>query len=244
VRTLVSCPINNLLDPPADFRAGQGAPTRHNSSKGTGEEAQRRPARKDAAQRVSYLWGRTPWIAACTLGLLSACATSQPDHFYILSVQPQGVGESRATPVTQVGLRVTLPPWVDRSEMILNTSTDGVVVLEHERWAAPLAELVTQALGRDIERRRRDMLVADTRVSYSSGTAVNITVDVVQMTVRRGERASIEAHWRILDSRTGKEVVGSEVLSAPVGPDGYAAVAQALSECLGILTDRLVTQIQ
>jgi uncharacterized lipoprotein YmbA len=87
------------------------------------------------------------------------------------------------------------------------------------------------------------MLVGDPRVSHASAT-VNITIEVVQMTVRRGESASIEAHWRILDSRTGKDVVGGEVLSAPVRPDGYAAVAQALSECLGILADRLVTQIQ
>ena len=53
----MSCPTNNLLDPPADFRAGQGAPTRHSGY--YGEEAQRRPARKDAAQRVSYSWDRT-----------------------------------------------------------------------------------------------------------------------------------------------------------------------------------------
>jgi hypothetical protein len=50
----VSCPINNLLDPPADFCAGQGAPTRE-YLKGTGEEAQRRPAKKDAAQWLRYL---------------------------------------------------------------------------------------------------------------------------------------------------------------------------------------------
>jgi hypothetical protein len=43
--------MNNLLDPPADFRAGQGAPTSHSGH--YGEEAQRRPARKDAAQRVT-----------------------------------------------------------------------------------------------------------------------------------------------------------------------------------------------
>src|SRR6202022_2342127 len=54
---LVSCPINNLLDAPADFCAGQGAPTSHSGH--YGEEAQRRPAQKDAAQRVSYLWDRT-----------------------------------------------------------------------------------------------------------------------------------------------------------------------------------------
>src|SRR6266851_4910089 len=56
-RLLVSCPTNNLLDPPVDFRAGQGAPTSHSGH--YGEEAQRRPARKDTAQRVSYWWDRT-----------------------------------------------------------------------------------------------------------------------------------------------------------------------------------------
>src|SRR3984893_19548910 len=57
--SLVSCPINTLLDPPAKSLAGQGAPTRQRQLKGTGEEAQRRPARKGAAQRVRYLWDRT-----------------------------------------------------------------------------------------------------------------------------------------------------------------------------------------
>src|SRR6266851_8577825 len=50
---IVSCLTNTLLDPPADCRAGQGAPTRHSAH--YGEEAQRRPARQDAAQRVRYL---------------------------------------------------------------------------------------------------------------------------------------------------------------------------------------------
>src|ERR1700738_1260820 len=54
--------MNALLDSPADFRAGQGAPTR-GYLKGTGEEAQRRPARKGAAQRVRYLWDRTLRLA-------------------------------------------------------------------------------------------------------------------------------------------------------------------------------------
>src|SRR6266404_2791567 len=53
---LVSCPINNLLDPPADFRAGQGAPTRHSGH--YGEEAQRRPARKDAGAASELFMGQ------------------------------------------------------------------------------------------------------------------------------------------------------------------------------------------
>jgi uncharacterized lipoprotein YmbA len=127
--------------------------------------------------------------------------------------------------------------------MILNTSADGVIVLEHERWAAPLTDLVTQTLAQDLERRRGDLLVAGQNGSRPGGTPIKITVDVVQMSVRRGERASIEAHWRILDPRTGKEVAGGEVFSAPLGSDGSPGIAQALSECLGLLADRLVGQM-
>jgi uncharacterized lipoprotein YmbA len=99
---------------------------------------------------------------------------------------------------------------------------------------------VTQTLARDLERRRSDLLVAGRSAGQSGDAAVKVTVDLVQMTVRRGERASIEAHWRILDPRTGGERVGSEVFSAPLAQDGYAAVPQALSDCLGLLADRLV----
>jgi uncharacterized lipoprotein YmbA len=181
--------------------------------------------------------------AVCALTLLGACASRQPYQFYILSVQPQGVTEARTTPATPVTLKVTLPSLVDRPEMILNTSADGVTVLEHERWAAPPADLATQTLARDLERRRLDVLVADSGTDRSGGSAIKITVDVVQMTVHRGDQASIEAHWRIFDPRSGKSVIGGDVFSAPLGQVGYAAVAQALSDCLGLLADRLVGQM-
>ena len=180
-----------------------------------------------------------PLIAAASaMILLSACA-SHPDHFYILSTQPAGVGEARTSPVAPAVLRVTLPSVVDRPEMVLNTSADDVIVQEHQRWAAPLDDLVTQTLARDLERRRSDLLVADPSVNRSSGSVIQITVDVVQLTVHRGRQASIEAHWRILDPRTGKETVGGDVFSAPLGQEDYAAVAQALSQCLALLADRL-----
>jgi uncharacterized lipoprotein YmbA len=176
--------------------------------------------------------------------LLSACAVSHPDHFYILSTQPAAAGPARTSPAAQAILKVTLPSVVDRPEMVLNASADDVIVQEHERWAAPLADLVWQTLARDLERRRCDLVVADWGVNRPSGSVIKVDVDVVQMTLHRGREASIEAHWRILDPRTGKDVTGGDVFSAPVGQDDYAAVAQALSRCLALLADRLVGQMQ
>jgi uncharacterized lipoprotein YmbA len=126
--------------------------------------------------------------------------------------------------------------------MVLNTSADGVMVLEHERWAAPLSDLVTQVLAEDMERRRRDLLVAGPSGSHSGTAAVKVMVDIGQLTARRGGRVSISAHWRVVDARAGREAAGGEEFSAPLSLDGYAGLAPALSECLALLADRLVTQ--
>jgi uncharacterized protein len=190
---------------------------------------------------------KPPAAALCLLGLqslLCACVTRQADHYYVLNPLPQDMNAAPTAASTQVTLRVTLPSLVDRPEMIVNTSTDGIIVLEHERWAAPLGDLVTQTLARDIERRRNDILVTGNGVYRSSDAGIKIMVDVVQMTVHRGQQASIEAHWRIIQARTGKEQVAGEVFSAGLGQDGYSAIAQALSACLGLLADRLVAQLQ
>jgi len=175
----------------------------------------------------------------CLTGLLCACVTHQADHFYILDPQPPSARAARSAPLTQVTLRMALPSLVDRPEMVVNTSAEGIAILEHERWAAPLADLMTQTLARNIEQRRSDMLVAN----QGSDARVKIIIDVVQMTVLRGQRASIEAHWRIIGARAGTEAVGGEVFTAPLGEQDYAAVAQALSQCLGLLADRLVEQL-
>jgi uncharacterized protein len=181
---------------------------------------------------------------ACLAAVLCACTSSRPaDQFYVLSALPPGPGEARPTTATLVAVKVTLPSSVDRSEMILNTSADAVVIMEHQRWAAPLSELMTQALAQDIERRRGDLLVSARSIERTGNPVVRVNADVTQMSVRRGDRASVEAHWRIADPRVGTEQVGSAVFSAAVGQDDYAAVARALSECVALLADRLAGQI-
>jgi uncharacterized protein len=183
---------------------------------------------------------KAPSSALCLIGLLCGCVAHQPDHFYILNPQPQGASAARAAPLTLVLLKVALPSLVDRPEMILNTSADGIMVLEHERWAAPLADLMTEALARNIEQRRTDMLIAN----HANDARIKLLVDVVRITVRRGQRASIEAHWRIIGAHAGADAVGGDVFSVPLGEHGYSAVAQALSGCLALLADRLVDQMR
>ena len=181
--------------------------------------------------------------ATACLCLLCACATSRPDHFFILTAQPATGGAPRTSPTVQATLKVSLPSLVDRPEIVLNTSADSISVLEHERWGAPLMDLVSQTLAQDIERRRSDVLVGSTGRNSASGAALKMTVDIVQVWMRRGEPARIEVHWQIQGPQAGRESSGAEAFSAPLGNDRYNAVARAWSECLALLADRLAERI-
>jgi uncharacterized lipoprotein YmbA len=184
-----------------------------------------------------------PWTTAGLLILLAACASTTPDHFYVLTVQGQRTSDARPAPTAQATLKLTLPASADRAEMLLDASDGRVVVIEHERWAAPLTDLATQTLARDIERRRNDMLVFTHDMGRSKDTDLRIAVDVVQITLRRGGQARIEAQWQIIDAHSGKVVVGGGDFSVPLAEGDYAVVARSLSECLGLLADRLVAQM-
>ena len=178
----------------------------------------------------------------CALVLLTGCVTRQRDHFYVLDAQPAGGRESRSQFDRQITLRVTVPSLVDRAEMVL-TSPGGVAVMDHERWAAPLADLVTAALARDIEQRRNDVVVLSKTADHAGIPLVRMTVDIDRIAARLGDQLIVETHWRVIDAHTGRELLGRDTFLSPQPPQSYAEVAAALSACIGSLADRLAGQI-
>ncbi len=201
----------------------------------------------------------------CSLTLV-ACA-SKPDRFYTLN--PVDAAPAGATPTLHVRLDVTIPSVVDRAEMVLNTSQNGLLVLDHERWGAPLADQVAQTLARDIEARRADIFIGDRTFDQPASPPILVKVDLVRMSAQRGGRAGLEAHWRIVDpgaaagsggggdgggtstvsgpgsaGAPGSDRLGSGTFETDAQGDGYEAVAQAYSRTLSALADRLVRDLR
>jgi uncharacterized lipoprotein YmbA len=192
-----------------------------------------------------------PRLGAACLGaaaILAGCA-GQRDHFYALTTLPENTPAPTAAFTTHVMLAISLPPVIDRRQMVIATAADQLLVLEHERWAAPLSELVAQTLARDIERRRADVLVADRSFDQASLVPVRIRVDVVRLSVREGGQATLEAHWRVVDARRHSDEVGAETFQSPVaagatgGGRDYAAIARAFSNDVSSLADRLSAKL-
>jgi hypothetical protein len=182
--------------------------------------------------------------AACAAVVLLAGCAAAPDHFYTLNTLPDAAGGAAAAPQARhAHLSVTIPSIVDRSEMVLTTSRNGISIPDHERWGAPLSDQVANTLARDIERRRTDLLIGDRRFDQSSTAPVSIKVDIVQMTAARGGDARIEAHWRIVDANAGVDLLGGDSFASRVDGQGYAAVAQAYSEVLRALAAALAADV-
>ncbi len=117
-----------------------------------------------------------------------------------------------------------------------------MVILEHERWAAPLAEQVTEALARDIEQRRTDVVAPIEASIGQERPPMKIRVDLVRMSAQRDSRATLEAHRRILDPAALTDEIGGETFSHHRGI-GTSGVARAFSEALVSLADRLVEKL-
>ncbi len=182
-----------------------------------------------------------PLIAAAlillgTLGL-DACA-SRADHFYTLDTLPGREGGKILSTSRPVRLTVTVPSLIDRSEMVLNDADNGVLIYEHERWAAPLAGEITATLARDLEQRRDDLSIGDRGFDRAGATPLTVVVDIVQLTARRGGELSLEARWHIAPDQ-----MGGDWFKAPVDGAGFAAVAQAYSQALSELADALAAAI-
>jgi uncharacterized lipoprotein YmbA len=181
------------------------------------------------------------WLGAAAI--VAACAAQQ-DHFYALTTLPENARAATAAAfTTHVMLTISLPPVVDRRQLVIATSSDQLLVLEHERWAAPLSDLVLQTLGRDLEQRRGDVLVADRGFDQPSLAPLKIRVDIVRMSVRAGGQATLQAHWRVVDAQRNTDEIGGETFESPVAGEDYAAVARAFSNDLSSLADRLAAKI-
>jgi uncharacterized lipoprotein YmbA len=111
--------------------------------------------------------------------------------------------------------------------------------MDHERWGAPLADLIAASLSQDIERRRANVVVLPKSANKTGIPIVRITVEIDRITARLGDHLNIETHWRVTDAGTGKETVGRDAFASQQQVQSYAQVAAALSACVAQLADRL-----
>ncbi len=141
-----------------------------------------------------------PFLRCSTLCLLAAmlgaCASAPAIRFHTL-VAPAST-TAPASPALLDRLDITsviVPPGVDRQELVVRQGTAGLGLLENDRWSAPLADELRQALA--------DSLTRSLGARNVSGLPSPVDADVlrIRVAVRNFElqagTASLAADWTL-----------------------------------------------
>ena len=181
--------------------------------------------------RFSYLKTLCLMIGVVTL---SACGTSQPTRYYLLSAGAPGTAGPSAQRELTLGVGpVILPPYLDRREMVRRSSSNELDVAIYHQWAEPLHENFSRVIGEDLGRRlATDRIV---RLPVKRSLRKSLVLDYqVAIAVRSFEKAPngnvvLNARWTILDKDKQELVLRRSEYTQMPAADTYGAQAAAQS---------------
>jgi uncharacterized protein len=180
-------------------------------------------------------------LAALAAGLaLAGCADSQPTRFYTLApLQDAPDASMPATPPDlTVGVGpVTLPPYLDRPQLVTRAGSNRVVLADFDSWAEPLDGLFARVLAENLALRlgTDDVLLLPQR--RLTALDYQVEVDVTRFDVDTNGNAVLDARWWVLD-RDGERVLrnGRSTITEPIQAGDQTAAAAGLSRVLGAMS--------
>ena len=182
------------------------------------------------------------------LAALSACGTSQPTKYYLLSAGAPDTARLSTQRELTIGVGpILLPPYLDRREMVSRSSSNELKVAIYHQWAEPLQENFSRVIGEDLGRRLATDRIVRLPLKRSLRKALVIDYQVA-IAVRKFEKEPdgsvvLNARWTILDNDKQELVLRrSEYTRIPDTAD-YAAQAAAQSQVLGRLSEEIAAAV-
>ncbi|TMU83180.1 membrane integrity-associated transporter subunit PqiC [Pseudomonas fluorescens] len=135
--------------------------------------------------------------------LLSACR-SDPISFHTLTPVQPGAGHSGADIAIE---GITVPPQVDRAQIVIREGNSGLAILETEWWGASLADELRSAL-------------VDQLSNAAGQQRMSVRVDVQRFDSIPGQYGLIDVKWRLrpLGATESTLLTCRSVMQTPSGP--------------------------
>ena len=170
---------------------------------------------------------------------------SDASTFYVLSATatPAPAGSSMAV-ILGLG-PVTLPGYLDRSEVVTRLSANQLSVSQVERWAQPLDESVVRALEMNLNRLVRPDGIVGYPWYASEGVVYGVEIDFTRLEADSTGRVTIAADWAVMNGDREETLYRDQsTLSEPAnGPTAEAAVA-AMSRALAQLSEQIAANLR
>ena len=177
-----------------------------------------------------------PLLAAA---LLAACASSKPERFHsLLASELAAPAAPAGTPTIQLHvLPVNVPPLVDQPQWVLRAPDDSLVVLEQERWAAPLRDELRSALAERLAARWGALDIA--KLPQAGPDVWQLRVEVQRFESLPGREARIDSTWALLPPGKAPALVCRSTQRESVAEAGVLALAAAHRRGVAQLADEI-----
>jgi hypothetical protein len=169
-------------------------------------------------------------IALLVSLFLVGCGGAQ-QQYYRLTAEP--VAASHGASSLSLGVaQVSLPSYIDRSELVFQSGPNEFQVPPNVSWAGSLSDNIVAVLARDLQQLLgvREVLTAPWPAGRSPQRSV--ALDIRQFHGISGEGAILDVTWQIRDADGLTISHGSGTFHEPINGDGYAAVVAAESRLL------------
>lgn len=169
--------------------------------------------------------------------LLAGCGSAAaPTHFHTL-MPPPVTPANRAAAGQQLDwqvLPVAVPIQVDQPQWVLRVADGSLVVLEQERWIAPLADEIHAAVVEQLTQ------TLGPPAPVHAGAQWLVVIEVRRFDLVAGSEARLEATWSIRDDKaTGTALSCAVRFSQPPTATGYPPLAAAQRQAVAALGDAI-----
>ena len=195
-------------------------------------------------------------MRACRLALLvpavaglalSACVLKRSKNAEVFVLEPtaaRGAPAPADDAKAVVGvLRVTVPGWIDRPQMVTREAGSQVVIDEFSRWGEPIARGIQRVVAENLAALLPDRRVV--KAPFPPAEPVNYRVDIALTELARQPDGAVhlEAVWAVLGRNGGVVRQRRSSQTAPAAA-GAAGIAAATSEALAGLSREIADGVR
>ena len=179
-------------------------------------------------------------VLACLAAAPTGCGSSPPSILYALT--PEN-GAPQATPVHTLRLRrPAIAGYLDRQAIVQRVVDHRIEIVETDRWASPLDEMVGRVLAQDLEQRLTGSTVFTEDGAITADAELTIEVDVRRFDQDGAAELTLVAAVAVEKGGVHTPLDAGRIEIRQVVPARAttSTLVSAMSELLGKLADAVV----
>ena len=197
---------------------------------------------------IMRLWWLTVVLGVCGL-LVAGCGSSPPTKFYQLSSlsgSAEQKGEFIDQPRLMIGIGpLEIPPYVDRSQLVMRSNQNELELAEFDRWAEPLQTNITRVIVDNLTQSLPSDRVAVFSWDGLLSLDYQVRVEVTKFDLDKTGEVSLTARWTVV-GEDGKKILAFHTsrFNRTAGTTDPAGMVSAMSQNLVAFSQEIATALQ